>query len=202
MPVAGAAEELTTSIARCAALEGTLDRLECYDRLARKLRLDRPQRVPTEVGDVGDWRVTRDVNPIDDSERVVIGLTASSGRSQWGRPISFVARCKSDKTEAYIIWNDYVGDDSSSVYEEWKWVTIRIGDRPARVQRWGVSTDKEATFAPAWAGNLLKEMVGETQLIAQITPFAESPVTAIFDITGIENALKPLSEACNWSLDG
>jgi type VI secretion system protein VasI len=35
-------------------------------------------------------------------------------------------------------------------------------------------------------------------LVAQITPYNESPVTAIFDTSGLENAIKPLRETCNW----
>jgi type VI secretion system protein VasI len=69
-------------------------------------------------------------------------------------------------------------------------------------QRWDLSTDSKATFAPAWAGDLLKEMAGSNSFIAQTTPYGESPVTAIFDTSGLREALKPLMEVCGWSMDG
>lgn len=147
----------------------------------------------------GKWKVITDTNPIDDSKTVVLVLEADTGRSQWNDPVDFIARCQSDKTEVYVNWRDYLGDDSRSIYDEWKNVIIRIGDEPARTERWGLSTDKQATFAPAWAGELLKEMLGSDKLVLQTTPFNQSPVTAMFDTTGLGVALKELAETCGWS---
>ena len=149
--------------------------------------------------DPGKWRVSRSTNPIDDSPTVVLSLTADSGRSRFGNPVRFIARCQSNTTEAYAVWHDYVGDDSRDVYDEWKWVEVRVGGAPSERQRWGVSTDKQATFAPDWAGSLLKRMVGEERMVLQVTPCGESPVTAVFDIRGLETPLKELAETCNWS---
>lgn len=149
--------------------------------------------------DPGKWTVNRDSNPIDDTATVVARLVADEGRSQYGRAVTFTARCKSDKTEAYLNWNTYVGDDSSSVYEDWKYVTVRLGDKPSKEQRWGVSTDNEGTFAPDWAGTLLKEMVQEERMVVQMTPYGANPITAIFDIRGLEGPLREISEECGWS---
>lgn len=196
-----ASADLRQSLAKCAATVGDLDRLECFDRITERERLDRPQVLPTETKGTGAWRVYRDRNPIDDTERVILQLTAKSGVGTWGKPVTAVARCKSNKTEFYIDWNDYVGDDSNDVYRDWKYVTIRIGNRKAQRQQWSISTDKKATFAPNWAGNLLKEMARSNRFIAQLTPYNSNPITAVFNTTGLANALKPLAETCNWSLE-
>lgn len=42
-------------------------------------------------------------------------------------------------------------------------------------------------------------MFGEEVYVAQITPYNSSPTTAIFNISGIENALEPLMNTCGWS---
>ncbi|MBC7153981.1 MAG: hypothetical protein H5U19_05095 [Rhodobacteraceae bacterium] len=154
----------------------------------------------TNVIDTGKWVVRKTTNPIDDTATVAAFLVADKGESERGRPISFVARCRSNTTEAYAVWYDYVGDDSRDVYSDWKYVTVRIGDASAKRQRWNVSSDNEGTFAPDWAGDLLKKLVGETRLILQLTPYGASPVTAIFDISGAKNAFAPIAEACNWKL--
>lgn len=154
---------------------------------------------PETPADPGKWILNRDSNPIDDTATVVARLVADEGRSQYGRAVTFTARCKSNKTEAYLNWNTYVGDDSSSVYEDWKYVTVRLGDKPSKEQRWGVSTDNEGTFAPDWAGTLLKEMVQEDRMVVQMTPYGANPITAIFDIRGLEGPLREISEECGWN---
>lgn len=193
------AQDFSEKIAKCAVVSGELDRLACFDDIAEAAGLNGPQSVAVSNSDTGKWNVSKDVNPIDDSVRVTAILYSTNTKSTWGKRVSLVARCMSNKTEVYINWNDYLGDDSNSVYADWKNLTIRIGEAKAIKQRWGISTDKEATFAPK-AIQLLKSMVGNSKFLAQTTPYNESPVTAIFDTTGSKNALSPLAEACNWEL--
>jgi type VI secretion system protein VasI len=192
--------DLANDVAQCAIIKGDLDRLTCFDSLAKASGLAKPQILPVDVTGTGNWIVTKDRNPIDDSVRVVLRLEASTGKGRFGETISFIGRCQSKETEAYIVWNSYLGDDGSSVYDDWKYVTIRIGEQKAVQQKWDVSTDHKATFAPRWAGDLLKQMASANQFIAQTTPYGESPVTAIFDTTGLRAALAPLADACGWKV--
>jgi hypothetical protein len=147
----------------------------------------------------GAWRVRTETNPIDDTKTVILSLAAESGTSRSGDPVVFIARCQSNKTEAYVVWGDYLGDDSSDVYSEWKKVIVRVGTGEAREERWGVSTDRKATFAPNWAGNLLKELLNEDSLVLQTIPYGENPNTAIFDVSGLSAVLGELARTCNWS---
>lgn len=149
----------------------------------------------------GKWMLSRSINPIDDSKTVMLTLTADTGVSSRGTPISMIARCQSNKTELFVNWNDYLGDDSNDVYEEWKLVTVRVADAPAVQQRWSISTDNDSTFAPDWAGSLLKTMLDADRMILQTIPYNESPVTATFDIRGLRGSLKPLAETCGWSYE-
>lgn len=189
---------LEKSVAACAVISGDLDRLDCFDTLAATHDLDGPKPVSAPIEGTGKWNVRTTSNPIDDSKTVIVSLTADSGTSKWGSRISFIARCQSNKTEAYVIWHDYLGDDSSDVYSNWKYVTVRLGDQKAQRQRWGVSTDSQATFAPNWAGTLLKQIALVDKMVIQTTPYGESPVTAIFDTRGFESAVQPLAETCSW----
>jgi len=152
-----------------------------------------------EVPGTSAWNLHTGTNPIDDTTTVTLTLAAEKGTSQQGDPVTFVARCKSNKTEAYVVWGDFLGDDSKDVYSNWKNVTIRIGAGDARDERWGVSTDRKATFSPGWAGSLLKKLLGNERLVLQTIPYGENPNTAVFDVTGLSSVLGVLSGTCNWS---
>jgi type VI secretion system protein VasI len=178
------------AIARCAAIKGDLDRLTCFDGLAKQAGLAGPQSLPVPTEGTGKWQVQRDKNPVDDSERVVLVLVADSGKNRRGMPIAFIARCQSSKTEVYIAWEDYLGMDGARV-------TTRVGDSPAKTETWSISTDRRGSFAPS-AVKLLKDMATADKFLAQVVPYGESPITAIFDTAGLRTALAPLTKVCGW----
>jgi type VI secretion system protein VasI len=175
--------------AKCAIIEGDLARLECFDNLAKKKNLDGRQAQPASIAGKGKWNVSVDVNPIDDSKTVILSLDSDSGKSRRGESVFLIARCKSNTTDLYIGWNDYLGSEAD--------VLTRVGDNKAITQRWSMSTDTKATFHSTPIP-FLKEMLTSTKMVAQVTPYNESPVTAIFNTSGLENAIIPLRETCNW----
>lgn len=144
------------------------------------------------------WMKNLSVNPMDDTKTVTLRLAADEGVSQFKGPVAMIARCKSDRTELYVDWKDYLGDDSSSVYEDWKYVEIRMGSKPMRRERWTLSTDSQATFSKDWAGAMLKEMLEVDKVVMRVTPYNESPVTAVFDVRGLRGPLQELADTCNW----
>jgi type VI secretion system protein VasI len=181
-------------VAQCAAISGDLSRLECFDELAKRHYLDGPQEKPVEVTDTGEWDVKVSVNPIDDSKTVRLLLVAQSGRSSWRGPVTLIARCKSGETDVFIMWRDFLGSDNPRVL-------TRIGKQKALETTWSLSTDSTATFHTnpvVFLKRILWETAESTSLVAQTTPYNENPVTAIWDTSGLVNAIKPLRETCNW----
>lgn len=61
-------------LAKCAAIEASIARLECFDSLAARMGVDAPKVEPF-VGK-GKWVVRREISPIDDRTNVYLALNA------------------------------------------------------------------------------------------------------------------------------
>ncbi len=158
-----------------------------------------PTRVPsptaTPAPPLGNWIVDTSKNPLDDSATAIAILDATNGEGTYGDPVSLILRCDSGEIDAYISWESYIGLDDPPV-------TWRLGSFPAQTTYWGISTDSQATFFPGNAGFVnafLRDLRNVDQFVAQITPYSESPITAIFDLEGIQVAADLIESTCDSS---
>ena len=181
-------ENVLNEIAKCARIENDLDRLECYDNIANINNLISEQDISESIDGTGKWSILNKINPLNDTEIVTLTLIANSGENYLGKKVRLTIRCKNSDIELYINWNNYLGSDASTV-------TSRVGSKEAVKNRWTHSTDNQATFFPL-PTKLIESMLGNEKFVAQVTPYNESPVTAVFDITGIDNAIKSIIEGC------
>jgi type VI secretion system protein VasI len=182
-----AQSESGSRVAACAKIDEDAGRLACYDMAAGRTALT-PN--PSPAG-VGKWRSSTTNDPLTDKPTVFLSLRAESGAGRHDKLPLLAIRCKNNTTELWIDWETYVHNEGRSV-------TTRIGNKPAAQSYWSVSTDHTATFSPATIP-LIKSMLSEQRLVALVTPFSQSPITTVFDITGIAEAMKPVQKACNWS---
>lgn len=144
-----------------------------------------------QIMGAGKWSASVQTNPIDDTKTVTLYLTANEGKSHMGRMINLVIRCKSNTTELIISWWDYLGLNETSVI-------TRVGNATAEQKMWSLSSNNTATFYPGSPIAFIKSLMSADKLVAQVTPYNESPVTAIFDIRGLTAAIRPLQETCGW----
>lgn len=180
-----------SEFAECSSKKGDLDKIKCFDNLANKYNLNGVQTSRKEIQDSGKWNVSIDTNPIDDTKTVTLYLLADSGKSSMlGQPVVLFIRCKSLETNVFINWRDYLGSEAT--------VLTRIGKEKAETRNWNLSTDSQATFLPRNEVDFLNKLLIVDSFVAQVTPYNESPVTAIFDVKGLSNAITPLRETCNW----
>jgi type VI secretion system protein VasI len=172
-----------TSPEECSKIVSDAERLACYD-------LNFQTQVETQSG-IGEWQVETEINPMDDSRTVTMILLSSSGeRGYRGAPV-LVLRCQSNRTDVYINWRDFLGSDDIRV-------TTRIGSEEPVTRRWSLSTDKTASFYRGSDVEFIQSMFGAERLVAQTIPYNSDPVTAIFNITGLEMAVAELRAACDW----
>lgn len=145
------------------------------------------------AGDTGMWVVGDiETDPLTDAPTAVLSLDASSGANAFGNAITLVIRCSNGDTELYAVWGDYLGSDTLVS------VDTRVGDDEVSHDLWSSSTDNTATFYWGDVVPFVRRLMAADRLVLKTTPYNASPVTAVFDLAGMENALANVREACDW----
>lgn len=182
-PATWAAEE-------CAGIQDSQRRLACYDS---------EYRPATTVTTESAWEVRRDVSPIDDSVLVFMAVLSSEPiPARFGRDdyATLHLRCHENTTSLIL---GFAGNHMTS-HQQYGSVTLRLDDQPAQTRRMNESTNRRSLGL--WRGGdsipFIRSMFGHDVLTVRATPFGESPITTQFPITGLEEAIAPLREACNW----
>lgn len=189
------APSFAQSVKDCIGIENDLDRLACYDRSSGRI----PKSVATSGP--GAWTIRTEVSKLKDTEDVFLHVDSrESIECRFGRggKVRLVVRCMENTTAAlFVTPNCHM---ASSQYNDYGHVDYRVDDEKARTARMEESTDNKALGY--WRGRkaipFAKSMFGGSELIARMTPYSESSFTVTFDITGLENAIKPLRASCQW----
>lgn len=177
------------AVAKCAANTNAVSRLACFDEFAKVNGLAQSTTQTTSTGS-GKWITKTDSDPLTDKAVHVAMLESDDGRGIYGQKVALVVRCKDRRTEVYVNWNSYLGSDGIMV-------TSRVDKEPAAKTYWQLSTDSKASFMPQ-SVPVLKKFIGGSSYVASLTPYNESPITAVFDIAGADVALKDIRSGCNW----
>jgi type VI secretion system protein VasI len=146
---------------------------------------------PSSDTDTGAWIV----QPIEfdastDDQRASVSLKAESGTTWYGAPVQLTIWCADGNTEYAVSWGWDLG--RGHLID----VSTQIGDGAWTTEAWfndGSGTDyggADTTF--------IESLFGEARLAHQVQPWNADIVTAVFDLTGIENAVAGVREACGW----
>ena len=144
-----------------------------------------PVRPPQPM--TGSWTVEERTDPITDVVDVFSTLPSESGDQ------ILVVRCMQNVTGVMLLWGDYLGSDDAPN------VTHRFDDDDPQTLLWPMTTSSNGHLRTS--GNAIsfaRQLLDAGRLAARTTPFRESPVTAIFALTGVHNALAPVRAACGW----
>jgi len=161
-----------------------VNRLASYDQLAESLGIVRD--VSEEVTESA-WRVSVDVDPMDDSKKIIFILLADNP-DMYDRQ-GLVIRYQNGRTELYINWSDYLADNNK--------MTVRFEKEDPYTVVWHKSSDNTALFCPNPEAFIQKILSNDT-LVMRVTPYNSGPKTAVFNITGLMEEAEPYNIDLHW----
>jgi len=142
---------------------------------------------PTQPPSIGAWSINESTDILDDSKTIIASLTATQGTSTFGEPIVLVLRCKGKELDAFILWESYLDNPR---------VTMRADGGTATTSAWNISNTNTTTFYPNPRSIIIQKLIPSARLVVRVTPYNENPITAVFDLTGIDKAGQKILEAC------
>jgi type VI secretion system protein VasI len=193
--------EIKNALAICRKITIPLLRLKCYDAIANNpikptekrqaKQLKKKAGEPVKGG--GKWQIQVKNNPIDDSLIIHLSLEAENEVVNYFMKTNptLIIRCREKKTEMYIWFGPMIGGLYSAR------VKYRLDKHKPIRGRWGVSTDHKAIFISRPI-RFIKKLMKHERLIVQANRFQGGPLVAIFNVSGLSMAIKPVQKACKW----
>jgi len=137
---------------------------------------------------IGKWRLYDEIDPIDGTPTVILSLDSERGTSSNGQPIVLGLRCDGGTLEAFLFWGDYLGREA--------FLTTKIGHGAVQSFHWDGSRSRGAVFYPFDVRAFIRQLSRADVFIAETRPLGKTPITALFLLDGLDNALRPLRTAC------
>lgn len=182
---------LISTIGSCKSINDNEQRLACYDTAFEV------NTSVVETNSKSKWVITEEVSPIDDSKTVMLSLKSDSPiKSDFSQVIPTLnIQCKERETDFYINFNIFLST------HDIKPITRIDSDKAVNGVEWYISTDYKALFYPGSQKKInefIKTLKDKKKFFIQVTPFSKGSVNTTFDLTGLDEAIKPVREACNW----
>lgn len=178
----------------CARLADPAARLACFDQEFPDAMLHPPQ---TETG---LWRLESTPSVIAGRTDHSISLASQSViqcRFAEPRPVQLRIRCIANVTSVSLETGCYM---ASAQYRDDGDVSIQLDDGEARRIR--MSSGADGRSLGLWSGTaaipLVRELLGKSALSVRMTPYADDPVSAVFDLRGIDQAISAARTECGW----
>ena len=180
-----------STIGSCKSINDNEQRLACYDAAFEV------NTSVVETNSKSKWVITEDVSPIDDSKTVMLSLKSDSPiKSDFSQVIPTLnIQCKERETDFYINFNIFLSTNDI------KPITRIDSDKAVTDVEWTISTDYKGLFYPGSQKKIqefIKTLKDKKKFFIQVTPFSKGSVNTTFDLTGLDEAIKPVREACNW----
>lgn len=178
----------------CARVDDPAARLACFDAEFPRAMLLAPE------ADTGLWRMQSAPSAIAGRTDHTLSL-ASQGTIQcrWAepRPVQLRIRCIANITSVALETGCNMASGPSSSDGD---VSVQLDSGTARMARMTAGADGRSLGL--WSGTasipFVRDLIGKSALTVRMTPYLEETVSAVFDLRGIDEAIKPARAACGW----
>lgn len=178
----------------CAAIEEAAARLSCFDAEYPRAML----RPPEEA--TGKWRLQSAPSAVSSRTDHTISLASQSlVQCRWtdARPVELRIRCLSNVTSVFLETGCYMASGTNRADGD---VAFQIDGGETRVARMTAGPDGRSLGF--WSGDraipFIRALLGKSALGVRMTPHSDDPISAVFDLRGIDTAIAPARTACGW----
>lgn len=176
----------------CKSISSDLERLACYDEAFK----ENNSKEQTGIRAKGKWLVTTGQSRLNDKVSISALLPSETKiKDLIGKEkhLVIIATCFDLKTTFSLSFDWYVPDTI---------VQYRFDDKPAGSVN--MQKSQSGNSIGLWRDHqsigFIEEMLQSKSLYIQLTPRNQNTIVADFDLNGVVEAMKPLGEACNWTL--
>jgi type VI secretion system protein VasI len=186
----GSSALAATTPEECASIEVDTDRLACFDLLF-------PPATDSPSAAAG-WDVEVRRSDLDGRTDVFLltesrqpHITQSGAREN----LDLAIMCRDNETSVSL----QLGGERIIDLQNGRVVTYQVDDGPEHSRPFLVSFDQKVLgLKAASAIAFARELFGGQSLSVHVRPWLQSSVTGEFNIAGLEEAIRPLREACQW----
>lgn len=177
----------------CSQVAGAEARLACYDAVSSNEVAGASNGMSQNMS----WHIEREENALTDLTDIYLSVSADE-TMQCGyervRPVLYL-RCMDNTTAALLVTKCFMSD-----IQGYGKVDYRVDQRRMQTRYFSESTDNMALGLFSWQSSMpfIRDLMDGSKLIAQFTPYNDSPKQVSFDISGVNHALRPLRQACGW----
>lgn len=182
----------------CVKNDNDAERLSCHNKI---LKTDQKaaKTEPTESKRKTGWIIRKAQSKIDNNIAYIMMLESdnivdeSAGDDGYG---IVGIMCGKKTTKIIFEAGKYYLSDNG----DYGRVIYRLDKEKAKATQMEVSSSKQSIGLLSGAKSIpfIKEMFGHNKMVVQITPYQKAPETMEFTIKDLEEAIKPLREACGW----
>jgi type VI secretion system protein VasI len=130
------------------------------------------------------------VDPLTDERSARAMLPALEGRGVDDAPVQFIVECREGQTSVLLDWAQPVGDGNT--------IVIRLDADEPQDTFWEMARNRTTARYRSDGAPLARAIAPRRRMVARVVPSNREPVTAIFDLTGMPEAMAPVRDACGW----